>query len=198
MSTSSIKELISKSFGAAISDEYATSVFDTDAIRKIVSSGDQVLSLFPYDPLICTFINSCWAMHVIENSSLPVYAVAGSLTVGSYKVFDAEREIHISDVIASFDLENKGRSLGWNGHIWCDFNGMVGDASIFLTGQINPKSMLFRVSAQNLYPGHRFVLRQPAEITEMSYMPNHVLKVNELAALVKGAAQHLLGVIRRE
>lgn len=187
-------ELIEKSYGSLAASRHLTSELDTAAIRQIVALGDEVLSMFPYHPLICTFINSCWALRVIEEAQLPAYAVAGSLTVGKYKIFNAEDEMPIADLIASFDNESKNKSVGWSGHIWCDFNGLVGDASIFLTGQINPRSMLFRVSAQNLYPEHRFVLRRPEEITEMSYIPHHVLTPKELAALVKGAANHLAGM----
>ncbi len=186
--------LISASRGAEAASLYGVSRGDDQELPLIVASADAVMAEFRPDPFICTFLAPWWSQYTLEHSAISSFVVAGNLYLDGIKIFGADEgeNLDLSELLASFDDKNKEKSVDWCGHIWCDFNGLIGDASLVLTGAHLQSKNLLRAVADNHFPNRPFILKREDEIIRLRYEPIYLLQPTEIASLVEGGRRHII------
>lgn len=186
-----MRNLISASYGSDAASLYGLSSDVAHKLPLIVASADAVMAEIRPDPFICTFLAPWWSQCALELSDISSFVVAGNLYLEGVKIFGADNEESFSSLLASFEGKNKGKSADWCGHIWCDFNGLIGDASLILTAMHLQSKKLLNVVADNSFPDRPFILKRGDEMIKLTYEPIYVLKPTEVASLVEGGRRHI-------
>ena len=121
-----IKELITHSFGADAAEAWSSFSPSAQQVQLLADAGRKVLEIYPSRPGACALMSALYALHLEKLEGPPAYVVAGSLFIGTTRIFGEDSEL---DGAARFSQSD----LSWDGHAWIVSGNRLADVSIFRT-----------------------------------------------------------------
>ncbi|MEK7994689.1 MAG: hypothetical protein AAB403_12870 [Planctomycetota bacterium] len=185
---SALHALIAASFGPAAADEWRQFEPKKDDRDKLASAGVEVLKAFPgRTPGACALMSAVFSV-VLENKvAQRGYVVAGSLYVGSARVFGEDSTL---DGKARFSQSE----LSWDGHAWLVFGNLLADISIFRTADSGKGQPALAAHVHEVYGRGKGLMICPSDDTGgLRYVPEYVLTQEQVDALYRGARRLIVG-----
>jgi hypothetical protein len=155
---------------------------DDETKQRLAAVGHDVLVVCRPMPGACIMMSALYAFRLREKYGEPADVVAGSLFVGSSRVFGADGD---------FDGECFSRtSLDWDGHAWVTLAGFLADVSVFRTAYSSgsPPALAAHVRAEFGTGKGLFICRIGDEAKSgLGYEPLYVLRREQVETLARGA-----------
>ena len=178
-----LDKLIEASHGSAEADAFRARV-RSDADRDaLVTAGKEVLQHLPVVAGGCMMMSAVMACRLEKLTQTKPYVVAGSLHIGSVRIFGEDVDI---DGVNRFSKSD----ASWDGHGWVVLGDYLVDVSLFRTSR-SPKSspiLARHVLEEFGEKAGLFVCRLcDVEKSGLIYTPQYVLKQDQVDALARGA-----------
>lgn len=176
-------ELIQRSHGREAADAYRAYAPTEDDIALLAHEATKVLAAFGNEPGACVLLSACCAAAFLEGRKAPLHVVAGSLSIEGVPIFSDGKPF---DGDAVFSQSN----ISWDGHAWLVLGDRMLDISLMRTAhsQKSPPA-LTRYVMDRLGSRRTPMVCQVSEALGMAYVPQYVLRDDQITGLVKGAVE---------
>ena len=169
-------DLIATSYSEQEAEAFSKFTLSKEHEKAILDSGEGVLSFVPPIPFLCTYMSALWGAAVRDKTAIPTHVVAGNLVIDGKEIFYSEDRESIKHALTS-------PNLSWDGHVWVNFAGKIGDISLFRTAYGHEKGHWLRdLIIENFGEGKDFLFGSIPK--NMFYDPLYVLTDDEITELV--------------
>jgi hypothetical protein len=178
-----MKELIAQSYSEEEATRFSQYTLSDADKATICQAGIDILKHFPQHPYACAIMSALWGSLIRDKTDIPTHVVAGNLSINNKKIFynDSSTE-EVSHVF-------KKSNLSWDGHVWVNFAGTIGDMSLFRTAYAQPEShWLHQLVVKEFGIGRGLVFGTQSN---MVYEAKYVLTDENINALISGIKTHL-------
>jgi len=177
--------LIAASHGPVAAESHRTLVPTQPQLDAVTATGTDVLIHFPPMPGGCALMSAVYVVRLqIVIPEVPVYAVAGSLSIGATCVFGEGAASR--DWQSAFDESTRS----WDGHCWVVFGDYIADISIFRTAYSNRSPPLLANHVRERFgEGRGILIGKSAQLRKegLHYEPQYVLTGSQITGLFMGA-----------
>lgn len=173
--------LIAASYTPADADSFSGFVPSQSDLSSIATAGGEVLLLFKKVPGACAMMSAVYVRRIQALlPHIPVYAVAGSLSIGDQPIFG--QDLFSRD----WKLEFREANLDWDGHCWVVVGEYIADVSLCRTAY-SPQSppLLTNHITQLFGSGRGLVINTNSGWRREGflYQPEHVLTNSQIDTL---------------